>query len=431
MPTPLVALRGAQERQHVLLPWTGKVAIQFERQVRHLSRHLSTVPRDIREAASGDSPATVSGCPTSPSPTSPTPIPAAICCSRRRLQRLARQARRADRRQRRRQDARCCASSRASSRPRRARSSVGGRGAYMPQDVGAGPTRPDRPRPARRAGARARCGPPASACSRPSARWPAGDDAAGMDLGDGIGEWSELGGYELEGQWDAACRRIVRAPFADDRGPAGADALRRRAQAARARPAVRLRRRRAPARRARQLPRRPRQARARGADRDDEEDRPADLPRPRAAHRPPSTRSSRWRATAPGCTAAPTRTYPEARERAPEAARRRGEALERRGAPALQADEDVQGAGELQLGLGEEGRRDGDALAALRRARARRPRRWSTSRSACACAAATPRAAWSTCDGVGIEGLVQPFSDEIHFGERVGLSAPTAPARRS
>jgi ATPase subunit of ABC transporter with duplicated ATPase domains len=34
---------------------------------------------------------------------------------------------------------------------------------------------------------------------------------AGMRLGEAIGEWSELGGYELEGQWDAACRRIVRA----------------------------------------------------------------------------------------------------------------------------------------------------------------------------------------------------------------------------
>jgi ATPase subunit of ABC transporter with duplicated ATPase domains len=28
-------------------------------------------------------------------------------------------------------------------------------------------------------------------------------------LGDAIGTWSALGGYELEGQWDAACRRII------------------------------------------------------------------------------------------------------------------------------------------------------------------------------------------------------------------------------
>ncbi len=41
----------------------------------------------------------------------------------------------------------------------------------------------------------------------------AGDDAAGMRLGTAIADWSALGGYELEGQWDAACRRIVRAGF--------------------------------------------------------------------------------------------------------------------------------------------------------------------------------------------------------------------------
>ncbi len=39
----------------------------------------------------------------------------------------------------------------------------------------------------------------------------AGDDAAGVRLGEEIGTWAGLGGYELEGQWDAACRRIVRA----------------------------------------------------------------------------------------------------------------------------------------------------------------------------------------------------------------------------
>jgi len=41
---------------------------------------------------------------------------------------------------------------------------------------------------------------------------------AGMRLGEAIGEWSELGGYELEGHWDAACRRIVRAGL-DEVGP--------------------------------------------------------------------------------------------------------------------------------------------------------------------------------------------------------------------
>lgn len=41
----------------------------------------------------------------------------------------------------------------------------------------------------------------------------AGDDNAGMTLGTAIGDWSELGGYELEAQWDSACRRIVRQSF--------------------------------------------------------------------------------------------------------------------------------------------------------------------------------------------------------------------------
>ena len=42
-----------------------------------------------------------------------------------------------------------------------------------------------------------------------------GDAAAGMRLGTAIADWSALGGYELEGQWDASCRRIVRSSFAE------------------------------------------------------------------------------------------------------------------------------------------------------------------------------------------------------------------------
>jgi ATPase subunit of ABC transporter with duplicated ATPase domains len=41
----------------------------------------------------------------------------------------------------------------------------------------------------------------------------AGDADAGIKLGSAIADWSVLGGYELEGQWDAACRRIVRVGF--------------------------------------------------------------------------------------------------------------------------------------------------------------------------------------------------------------------------
>ena len=92
--------------------------------------------------------------------------------------------------------------------------SVGGRIAYMPQDVGL--ERPGQtvrellltlaPTALRRAGERMQAAERALE---------AGDDAAGMALGTAIGDWSELGGYELEGQWDAACRRIVRAGFAE------------------------------------------------------------------------------------------------------------------------------------------------------------------------------------------------------------------------
>jgi ATPase subunit of ABC transporter with duplicated ATPase domains len=44
-------------------------------------------------------------------------------------------------------------------------------------------------------------------------RLAAGDPDAGMKLGEAIADWSALGGYELEGQWDACCRRIVRSSF--------------------------------------------------------------------------------------------------------------------------------------------------------------------------------------------------------------------------
>src|SRR3954466_2942172 len=91
---------------------------------------------------------------------------------------------------------------------------VGGRLAYMPQDVGVGGDARSRrelltalaPRALRAAGERMLAGERALA---------AGDEQAGMDLGTAIREWSSLGGYELEGQWDAACRRIVRSSFSD------------------------------------------------------------------------------------------------------------------------------------------------------------------------------------------------------------------------
>ncbi|MGZ4216846.1 MAG: ABC-F family ATP-binding cassette domain-containing protein [Solirubrobacteraceae bacterium] len=48
---------------------------------------------------------------------------------------------------------------------------------------------------------------------RHEAQLGAGDADAGIKLGSAIADWSALGGYELEGQWDAACRRIVRVGF--------------------------------------------------------------------------------------------------------------------------------------------------------------------------------------------------------------------------
>src|SRR6478609_321496 len=91
---------------------------------------------------------------------------------------------------------------------------LGGRLAYMPQNVGVGDDERSvrelltslASRALRTAGERM------LAAERALA---AGDERAGMDLGAAIGEWSSLGGYELEGQWDAACRRIVRSPFAE------------------------------------------------------------------------------------------------------------------------------------------------------------------------------------------------------------------------
>ena len=90
--------------------------------------------------------------------------------------------------------------------------SIGGIVGYMAQDIGvADEDRTVRelllslaPRALRSAGER---------MLRHEAQLAAGDADAGIKLGSAIADWSALGGYELEGQWDAACRRIVRAAF--------------------------------------------------------------------------------------------------------------------------------------------------------------------------------------------------------------------------
>jgi ATPase subunit of ABC transporter with duplicated ATPase domains len=90
--------------------------------------------------------------------------------------------------------------------------SVGGIVGYMAQDIGvAGEERSVRelllslaPLALRLAGER---------MLRHESQLAAGDTDAGIKLGSAIADWSVLGGYELEGQWDASCRRIVRAGF--------------------------------------------------------------------------------------------------------------------------------------------------------------------------------------------------------------------------
>ena len=90
--------------------------------------------------------------------------------------------------------------------------SVGGSVGYMPQDVGVGEDERSvrelllslAPRAVRQAG---------ESIAALETQLAAGNPEAGIQLGEAIADWSALGGYELEGRWDASCRRIVRAPF--------------------------------------------------------------------------------------------------------------------------------------------------------------------------------------------------------------------------
>jgi ATPase subunit of ABC transporter with duplicated ATPase domains len=92
--------------------------------------------------------------------------------------------------------------------------SVGGIVGYMPQDVdAAGDTRTVRELLlSLAASALRRAGERVIAEERALA---ADDQVAGMRLGTAIADFSALGGYELEGRWDASCRRIVRTGFAE------------------------------------------------------------------------------------------------------------------------------------------------------------------------------------------------------------------------
>jgi ATPase subunit of ABC transporter with duplicated ATPase domains len=98
--------------------------------------------------------------------------------------------------------------------PDEGESPVGGLVGYMPQDVGVNDGEQTvrqlllslAPRAVRKAGER---------MLALEAELERGDPAAGMKLGEAIADWSTLGGYELEGEWDVACRRIIGAAFAD------------------------------------------------------------------------------------------------------------------------------------------------------------------------------------------------------------------------
>jgi ATPase subunit of ABC transporter with duplicated ATPase domains len=89
---------------------------------------------------------------------------------------------------------------------------VGGSVGYMPQDVGVGDDERTvrelllslAPHAVRQAG---------ESVLALEGELAAGDPTAGINLGEAIADWSALGGYELEGHWDASCRRIVRSSF--------------------------------------------------------------------------------------------------------------------------------------------------------------------------------------------------------------------------
>ena len=88
---------------------------------------------------------------------------------------------------------------------------AGGRVAYMAQDVGT--SGGDSVRELLLSCAEPRLAAIGARMARSERALAAGDDLAGVELGAAIGDWSDAGGYELEGRWDAVCRRVVGEPF--------------------------------------------------------------------------------------------------------------------------------------------------------------------------------------------------------------------------
>ena len=122
----------------------------------------------------------------------------------------------------------------------------------------------------------------------------ADDEATQMAYAHALADWADAGGYDAEvalGRRAPSPRSA--SPFDKAQYRELAHAVRRRAEAARARGAAARPGRGAAARRARQLPRRAGQAVARGAARRDAQDGAVRLPRPRAARQRGDARSSR------------------------------------------------------------------------------------------------------------------------------------------
>ncbi len=257
----------------------------------------------------------------------------------------------------------------------------------------------------------------------------AGDDEAGMRLGTVIADYSSLGGYELEGQWDACCRQIVGAPFSElaDR-PArtlsggerkqlvlellfGSDAdvllldepdnfLDVPAKLALERRIRRL-----------------------------AQDDPDDLARPRGAGGGGRLdRDARGqRRLGPRQLLRDLRPGPRG---PPAAARRRRQALARGGAAAVSPDAHVQGARPLPRRVGQEGRRDGDPLEAFRDA-GPPPAPVTDQQITVRIRGGDSARIVLRMRGLAIDGLVEPFDEEIHFGERVALIGPNGTGKSS
>ena len=311
----------------------------------------------------------------------------------------------------------------------------------MPQDVGVARRRAHRARAAARPrpGAAARRG--RSGCSRPSAssrarrRRPAGHARSARRSATGpssAATSSRASGTRPAG--GSSARGF------DEVGDRPATTLsRRRAQAARARRAVRLRRARPAARRARQLPRRPGQAR-----RWRRRSRPSKKTVLLISHDRELLAAAcdaivTLEGNGAGCTAARTRTYPEAREqRQQKLLGDRLRAVEAtRSAPA-RARADLQGAGRSTRGLARSGptrwRRAGSASSTP----GRRPRPSTDQQIKVRMRGGDSARRVVDLKAVGIDGLVRPVrrggplrrARRADRAERLRQDAPDAPARR-